>query len=151
PNRLGVGSCSICRNGTLISGREPCSKIFCDLGNGATAAGSTWADSGKKRGRAFMRAPKEEWRRRAGSTGPMVVADAPCFGIIRTGTNGLISPRHANVCARRGPLRSTVSIVATTSRCMAMCDLRLYDATDCRYFDATKGPLGQRTRWVVHA
>ena len=55
---VGVSACSISRNGTRMSGREPVSYTLRDLGSGATAAESTSAVAARNLGLAFMESSK---------------------------------------------------------------------------------------------
>ena len=56
---VGVSACSISRNGTRMSGREPVSYTLRDLGSGATAAESTSAVAARNLGLAFMESSSE--------------------------------------------------------------------------------------------
>src|SRR5687767_13031408 len=65
PKAAGVSDCVISRIGTRMSGREPSTYTFDELGNGLTAASSTCAVAFRNFGFAFIDCAPREFRRRA--------------------------------------------------------------------------------------
>src|SRR5687767_10151001 len=97
PKAAGVSDCVISRIGTRMSGREPSTYTFDELGNGLTAASSTCAVAFRNFGFAFIDCAPREFRRRALKVGTHP-SRFPTPALPVSGSEGLSHP--ATGCAR---------------------------------------------------